>query len=60
MNTDDASARVPGVDRVARVLRGVVSACALREDGSLWCWGDGYLASDRRTSMNALPHPLDW
>ena len=37
--TDTAPMRVPGVDRVVRVLRGMVSTCALREDGSLWCWG---------------------
>jgi alpha-tubulin suppressor-like RCC1 family protein len=58
--TDSAPRPVPGVDRVVRVLRGMVSTCALRDDGSLWCWGDGYLASDRRSQRNTVPHPIDW
>ncbi len=58
--TDISPMRVPGVDRVVRVLKGMVSACALRDDGSFWCWGDGYLASDRRALGGTLPHPIDW
>jgi hypothetical protein len=58
--TDSAPRPVPGVDRVVRVLRGMVSTCALRDDGSLWCWGDGYLASDRSSRSHTLPHPIDW
>jgi|GEM_PF-2302493 len=58
--TDTAPRPVPGIDRVVRVLRGMVSTCALRDDGSLWCWGDGYLASDRSSQRNTVPHPIDW
>lgn len=58
--TDARPMRVDGIDRVVRVLSGIVSACALRDDGSFWCWGDGYLASDRRTPGGTRPHPIDW
>jgi alpha-tubulin suppressor-like RCC1 family protein len=57
---DATPMQVPGIDRAVGVLRGIVSACPLKDDGRLWCWRDGYLAVARRVAGGTLPHPIDW
>jgi alpha-tubulin suppressor-like RCC1 family protein len=34
-----AFTKVPGLDHVVDVSAGLVSTCAARDDGSVWCWG---------------------
>jgi alpha-tubulin suppressor-like RCC1 family protein len=35
-------ATVPGVDHAVSVGAGVYHTCAVRDDGTAWCWGIGY------------------
>ena len=52
--------RVDGVTRVERVFVGSSTTCALRDDGSLWCWGarQGYAARpDAGWSVDGMRWP---
>lgn len=48
-------ARVPGIDRVARLFLTAWGSCALRLDHRVWCWGT--LAPQ---PYNAAPREISW
>lgn len=43
--------RVEGLDDVVSLARGAGSTCAVRGDGSVWCWGNGDPFLDMRASV---------
>jgi hypothetical protein len=54
-----APATVPGVTNVVAFAGGWVHACALRNDGAVFCWGDNTygVVGDPNTSLRAINTP---
>lgn len=54
----ESASRVRGLDRVLHIDCGASHACALRDDHSVWCWGDnglGTLGRDETTELSREP-----
>ncbi len=49
-------AEVPGLERVTRIVAAYDDTCALRDDGTVWCWG-GYLDRVCGDGLNYVVHP---
>ncbi|MFK7986944.1 MAG: hypothetical protein AB8I08_13045 [Sandaracinaceae bacterium] len=49
--------RVEGVDEVVSVATGSAAVCALRRDGTVWCWGEGQ-AAGLLGDADPNPNPL--
>ena len=54
---EDAPVRVGTAANWAQAAAGAQHTCAIRTDGTLWCWGDGLLGQlgDRATADSASP-----
>lgn len=48
---------VEGVDRATQVVMGERHACALRDDSTVWCWGDNSRGQLGRTTREGLQTP---
>jgi alpha-tubulin suppressor-like RCC1 family protein len=46
-----APSLVPGIDQVETITTGGSHVCALRTDGSSWCWGDAYFGELGRGAL---------
>ena len=55
--------KVPGVDGVEKLALGLFHTCALRTDGSVWCWGGnglGQLGDGDSVESRVEPMPVVW
>jgi alpha-tubulin suppressor-like RCC1 family protein len=54
---------VPGIDDVKSLALGLFHTCALRADGSVWCWGGngyGQLGDGSGAQTRVAPMPVVW
>jgi len=55
--------KVPGIDGVERLALGLFHTCALRTDGTVWCWGGnelGQLGGGDSVESRVEPAPVAW
>ncbi len=55
--------KVSGIDGVGTMAPGLFHTCALRSDGSVWCWGSngyGQLGDGSGVASRATPMPIAW
>jgi hypothetical protein len=48
----------PSIVRAGRIGVGWTPACAVRDDGSLWCWGSGFLGDGTQVFSRPQPGPV--
>lgn len=53
-----APAQIPGLDEVKAVGTGVAHACAIEEDGDVWCWGSNASAQLGATDLEVSTTPI--
>jgi len=51
---------VAGLTDVQRLALGDNTSCAIRGDGSLWCWGSGLGSPEQSLDDHATPAEVDW
>lgn len=49
---------MPGLDHVEQIAVGLEHACALRDDGSVWCWGQGRAGQLGPSANGITPTPV--